>query len=401
VVQQRLAILGAGPIGLEAALYALDKGYDVQVYERDMPGAHVARWGHVRLFSPWAMNRSPWGERAVREAGHELADAEAFPTGREYLDRYLLPLARLERLRGRIHEGSKVVGVSRRHALKGHYIGDEKRAEGPFVLLLDEADGERYVEADIVIDTTGVYDQPGHLGPGGLPALGERAADRLIDRHIPDVLGTDRAQYEGKTTLLVGNGYSAVTSAHLLAKLHADAPETHVHWLLLDDAPPYAPMADDPLPERLALATFGNNAARGQVDGIEPVFGQLQSLELSNDGLDAEINLVDGTRTLELDRVIGNVGYKPDASLYRELQIHQCYASEGPMKLAAYLLSQNAGQEGGGDCLAQTSGGFETLVSPEPDFYILGAKSYGRNSDFLLKLGFEQIEELFGGLRVT
>lgn len=392
----QLAILGAGPIGLEAALYALDRGYEVQVYEKEMPGAHVAKWGHVRLFSPWEMNRSPWGARAVRQAGHELADAEGFPSGREYLDRYLLPLARLEALRSRVHEGSRVIGVSRRHALKGDFIGDEQRAAGPFVILLDEADGERYVEADIVLDTTGVYDQPGHLGPGGLPAIGEREAAAQVERHIPDALGTDRARYEGQATLLVGNGYSAVTSAHLLAKLHGENPQTKLHWLLLDDTPPYEPMADDPLPERLALATFGNDAARGKVDGIEPVYGQLQRLESKQEGLVAHIDLVEGTRSVEVDGVIGNVGYKPDTSMYRELQIHQCYASEGPMKLAAYLLSQAGGA---GDCLAQTSGGFETLVSPEPDFYILGSKSYGRNSDFLLKLGFEQIEELFAGLQ--
>jgi hypothetical protein len=40
------------------------------------------------------------------------------------------------------------------------------------------------------------------------------------------------------------------------------------------------------------------------------------------------------------------------------------------------------------------------LTSPEPDFFILGARSYGRGSTFLLKLGFEQIRDvltLLGG----
>ncbi len=44
--------------------------------------------------------------------------------------------------------------------------------------------------------------------------------------------------------------------------------------------------------------------------------------------------------TWEVDRVIANVGYTPDTSLYRELQVHECYASLGPMKLAAALLGQ-------------------------------------------------------------
>jgi hypothetical protein len=394
--KQRIAILGAGPIGVEAAMYAIEQDYTVDLYERDTPGAHVIDWAHVRLFSPWKMNRSPWGERMLGEAGYELADEQAYPTGREYLDRYLLPLVALEKARGCLHEGIEVIGVSRKEALKGDHIGDDRRAGGPFVILYEDANGEHYTEADIVIDTTGVYDQACHLGPGGLPALGEQANEALIERHIPDVLGVDRPVYEDKTTLLVGNGFSAVTSAHLLAELQEQAAGTHVHWLLLDDEPPYTPIDDDPLPERLALSQFGNQAARGQIDGIEPVFGQLACLASADQGLNAEINLDEGSSSLEVDQVIGNVGYKPDPSLYRELQVHQCYASEGPMKLSAYLLGQKGGD---GDCLAQTAGGFETLVSPEPDFYILGSKSYGRNSDFLLKLGFEQIEELFNGLK--
>ncbi|MFW6057274.1 MAG: hypothetical protein ACOC9W_00320 [Persicimonas sp.] len=395
---QRIAILGAGPIGLEAALFAVEAGFEVDVYERDEPGAHVERWEHVRLFSPWKMNRSSWGEAALREAGFEVADADAFPTGREYLDRYLLPLSRIEPLVGRIHEHSRVVGVARRDALKGDFIGDERRAAGPFVLLVDTDTGERYVEADIVIDTTGVYDQPGHLGPGGLPALGERSAEALIERYIPDVLGAQRPMYAQNTTLLVGSGYSAVTTARLFDTLHAEEPGTRLFWLLLEDKPPLAPIPDDPLSGRLELSEFGSEAATGRVDGIEPVYGQLHRIAhraegMGAEGLGVEIALADGSRTLEIDRIIANVGYRPDPSVYRELQVHQCYATEGPMKLSAYLLAQKG--DGGGDCLQQTSGGFDTLVSPEPNFYILGSKSYGRNSDFLLKLGFEQIEELF------
>src|SRR5205814_802489 len=94
-------------------------------------------------------------------------------------------------------------------------------------------------------------------------------------------------------------------------------------------------------------------------------------------------------RVLEVERIIANVGYSPDRLLYRELQIHECYASFAPMKLAASL--QGKGQ----DCLTQTGAGPEALRNPEPNYYILGAKSYGRNSTFLLRVGFEQIRDVF------
>jgi hypothetical protein len=59
------------------------------------------------------------------------------------------------------------------------------------------------------------------------------------------------------------------------------------------------------------------------------------------------------------------------------------------MKLAASLLSSSS------DCLTQTSQGIETLTNPEPDFYILGSKSYGRNSSFLMRLGWQQVDDVF------
>ena len=50
----------------------------------------------------------------------------------------------------------------------------------------------------------------------------------------------------------------------------------------------------------------------------------------------------------------------------------------------------------GGDCLAQTSHGAETLTNPEPGLFILGSKSYGRNNTFLMRVGWEQVGEVFG-----
>jgi hypothetical protein len=67
------------------------------------------------------------------------------------------------------------------------------------------------------------------------------------------------------------------------------------------------------------------------------------------------------------------------------------------MKLAASLLAAGTAA----DCLTQTGQGIEALTNPEPDFYILGCKSYGRNSSFLMRLGWQQIDEVFGFLTGT
>ena len=60
------------------------------------------------------------------------------------------------------------------------------------------------------------------------------------------------------------------------------------------------------------------------------------------------------------------------------------------MALAAKLAGQS-----GGDCLKQVPGGAGSLRNPEPDFYILGSKSYGRNPHYLHAIGLTQIRDLF------
>lgn len=95
--------------------------------------------------------------------------------------------------------------------------------------------------------------------------------------------------------------------------------------------------------------------------------------------------------TVEIDRILSLTGYIGDHTLYRQLQVHECYATSGPMKLAAALLG-----DASGDCLQQVSHGADSLTSPEPDFFLLGVKSYGRNPTFLLRTGWQQVDEVFG-----
>ena len=63
------------------------------------------------------------------------------------------------------------------------------------------------------------------------------------------------------------------------------------------------------------------------------------------------------------------------------------------MNLAAALPVQ-----AGAHCMAAGSHGAETLRNPEPGFFILGATSYGRNSRFLLRIGWQQVDDVFESL---
>ncbi|MGH8902658.1 MAG: hypothetical protein ACRDYA_13525 [Egibacteraceae bacterium] len=49
---EHAAILGAGPIGLAAALAAADRGWPFVYEATSTVGGSVREWGHVRMFTP-------------------------------------------------------------------------------------------------------------------------------------------------------------------------------------------------------------------------------------------------------------------------------------------------------------------------------------------------------------
>jgi thioredoxin reductase len=394
----RIAIIGAGPAGLEAALAAAERGWSFRLYEAgDRPAANVRSWGHVRLFSPWSMNVSERARQALEAVGREVPDGDACPTGDELADALLDPLAELPQVAPHLALGTKVEKVGRRGLLKHQEISSPERAGRPFRLLVADGDGsaggERIEEADAVVDTSGAFTHPNSLGDGGIPAPGERSAEGAIHRRLPD-LSAAPDDWAGRTTLLVGAGHSAQTAARDLARLAAEHDGTRVVWSFRGAEPSWV-IEDDVLPERAELTARAEEIARGGSDAFQVHPGTtIDAIESRGEALHVTLrSLADGvTETVQVDRILALTGATGDHHLYRELQVHECYASGAPMKLAAALLSAAGG---GGDCTTQTGHGPQTLLNPEPRFFILGAKSYGRSGNYLMRLGSEQVEDAF------
>lgn len=410
-----VAVIGAGPIGLEMAAGAVRRGFRVTVFERGAQiAANVRSWGHVALFSSNELNLSAHGSALLREAGVVLPAADVFPTGAQYVAEYLEPLAAALRASDRleIRCGCAVVAVGRGVLTKGQAIGAcEARSAAPFEMLVLEEGREHLVGGiDALVDASGTYGNPNWLGRGGRPALGERAlrAAGAIQYTLPsDGAGAD-ALLRGGTVAVIGSGASAITTlAMLRAKSAASGAALSVVWVTRRAGPPYALIDGDPLPQRAALHQLGNELAatsgapgtpvattgmcvdhRGgwQVAGLAQGAGDEEGITLQ-----LEQSAGGAKDTVTVRHVIAHVGYRPETSLTDELQVHYCYASEGPMKLAAAMMAAGGG---GGDCLAQVSPGPATMLNPEPGFFVVGMKSYGRGSAFLLKIGHEQCEHV-------
>ncbi|HUS38704.1 MAG: FAD-dependent oxidoreductase [Pirellulales bacterium] len=392
-----IAIFGAGPIGLEAALYARFLGYKVELFDRGTVAQNVLDWGHVRLFSPFGMNRSTLGVAALaaQDTRWQSPDDSSLLTGREFADRYLLPLSKTDLLAGSIHEQTEVMAVGRDGQLKNENVGIADRSLAPFRVIVRDANGqERAVLADVVIDATGTYGNPCWMGQGGVPAPGERQAAGKIEYHVPDVLGDQRDLYAGRHTLLVGAGYSAATTALGLAELSREAVQTRVTWVTRQASRADGPIPvikDDRLTERDRIGREANALAASTAETIRRIAGSnVVAIDpMESEGLAVQLAGECDERLL-VDRIIANVGYRPATDLFADLQVHLCYASDGPMKLAASL-SDNTST----DCLDQVGFGPDSLITTEPNFYILGSKSYGRSSQFLISIGLRQIRDLF------
>src|SRR6476659_4482594 len=142
---KRLIVIGAGPMGLEAALLGLSHGLAVTMLEKGQLGESLRSWGDTRLFSPMKMNLSARAREHVRVADDELL------TGPELAER-LRPLAQIIDVK----MGHRVLSVARARLRRDELAGHPLRAERPFVVLVETPEGERRLEAELVLDASGV-----------------------------------------------------------------------------------------------------------------------------------------------------------------------------------------------------------------------------------------------------
>lgn len=387
-----LAIIGAGPIGLEAALAALDRGFDVHVFERGEVGAHALAWGHVQMFSPWSANVGPASRAHLEATGWTMPAPDACPTGAELAEQLLAPIAKLPELKDRVHTHAQVVHVSRRGLLKGDSGDEAGRGTVPFRMLVRDPGGrENYLHAFSLIDASGVYGQPSWAGDGGIPARNELYLAPQMSYHIDDVLDLRRPRYAGKRTLLIGSGASAANTAGSLVALAAEAPGTAVVWVTRRPAADlYLDNPDDPLPERRALHARARGLLLGGDPSVTHVGGAVVDEFEYNSATHkyrVRLRLGEEFRVEDVDQVIVNAGFGPDDSLYRELQVHECFRTRAPMTLANALADVK-------DCMATPAFSVEQLANPEPDFFILGHKSYGRRPRFRLFNGYQQVADV-------
>ncbi|MGW2345174.1 NAD(P)-binding domain-containing protein [Streptomyces sp. NPDC001661] len=387
-----VVVIGAGPIGLAAAAHLVDRGIEPLVLEAGPAAAAAVReWSHVRLFSTWGEVVDPAAEKLLAPTGWIKPDAGTYPSGGDWAENYLQPLADV--LGDKVRTGATVTGVSRSGRDR---IVDADREAQPFVVHVAYADGrEERLFARAVIDASGTWRTPSPAGGSGLPALGEKAAADHITYRVPDVNDPAvRARYAGKRTAVIGSGASAFTAlAHLADLARAeDGTGTKGLWILRRgiSGSTFGGGEADQLPARGALGL----AAKAAVDDghADAVTGfRTEAVERDPGGrliLVAE----DGRRLDPVDEVIVLTGFRPDLSFLSEIRLDLDERLEAPVELAP-LIDPNQHS-----CGTVYPHGVKELSHPEKDVHLVGMKSYGRAPTFLAMTGYEQVRSIAAAL---
>jgi thioredoxin reductase len=376
-----VAVIGAGPVGLAAAAQLASRDLDFVVLEAgEAVASSVADWAHVRLFSPWRFNIDATARDLLVRQGWVEPDPDLLPTGGDLIERYLAPLAAHPRVAPHVRLGVAVTAIARQGLDKVRTAG---RESAPFALRL--SDGSELL-ASAVIDASGTWRSPNPLGGNGLAAYGETEAyaSGRVFNGMPDVMGRLRQQFAGRTVAVAGAGHSATGTLLALAEL--TEPDTSIHWLVRagDTMRAYGGGESDALPARGAIgARVRALVGSGRVTVHTGFFVQ----EVTADAIVA----ADG-RKVVADVIVNATGARPDHALATELRLDLDPILSSTRALAP-LIDPNHHS-----CGTVPPHGVDELAQPEPGFYVVGAKSYGRAPTFLLATGYEQVRSVVAAM---
>lgn len=382
-----VAVIGGGPVGLAAAAHLLARQIPVRLYEAgETVGASVRDWGHVRTFSPWRYNIDAAARKLLEASQWREPDLDALPSGTEIYEHYLRPLAHTPEMSAVIETGARVTSVTRHGMDK---VTSKGRGQQPFALTIDTAKGRQRDLARAVIDASGTWTNPNPLGGNGLPADGEAEHAGQIAYGIPDVLGRERHTYAGQRVLVVGAGHSAANALLDLARLAKEEPGTEVSWAVRGKLERVYGGGDaDHLPAR---AELGASVKAIVASSVVRLIQNFSTIAVHNGT--GELRLMGDTPTGiaevgPFDRIIVATGQRPDLSLTRELRLELDPWLESARALGP-LIDPNEHS-----CGSVPPHGHRELSHPEPGFYTVGIKSYGRAPTFLLLTGYEQVRSV-------
>ena len=194
-----------------------------------------------------------------------------------------------------------------------------------------------------------------------------------------------RQRYAGKHVVVAGTGASAQNALVELAQLAESAPGTRVTWLVRRPSVgnAFGGGDNDQLEARGALGKSAERAAGSGAVTARTSF-RTASVEQQTDGR-LTVTDFDGQTVTDVDEIVAVTGFRPDLAFLSEVRLDLDPVLQSPRTLAP-LIDPNVHS-----CGTVYPHGAKELVQPEPGFYLVGMKSYGRAPSFLTLTGCEQV----------
>ncbi len=359
-----IAIIGAGPVGIEAAIYARFLGYFVSIFEQRRVAHRMLDWHDRALAVSVAECTTSIGHAAIAAQNPEYVRRTPgdYYTGRSYADEYLIPLAKTDLLFDDIHFLSPVVDVSRCRTFVTDDIEKQERCNDEFRILVDGRHrGPWVARADVVIDCRGHFQKPCGAGPGGGLAIGELGLRDTFLLHTPQDRKFEAKTVVGKHVCLVGQSIRACQFAMEYLEQFSQDTTGRLTWVIRPDR------TQDSVFVTRALHAIQENQARNVV-----VFESLgvEQIHRNEAGTYLMKFLRDDDSMVEMQcDAIASMTIGRGCSLSKELNVR-----EAPMA----------------DC--------PSYFTSEPGLYVLRGGNIEDGAGVGLSEGFRSIRDLFASL---
>ncbi|OEH92575.1 NAD(P)-binding domain-containing protein [Bacillus solimangrovi] len=382
-----VAIIGGGPVGLATAAQLTKKGEDFILFEAGHTvGSSILEWGHVRMFSTWKYNIDKASRQLLEHSGWLAPYEDDLPTGKDLVEKYLLPLSKLPELQGNIVLNAKVVGVAKKGLNK---LKTAQRENVPFEVYVEIDEKIKVFEAKAVIDSSGTWKSPNPALSNGIWTKAEKQLKDRIHYGIPNVNELED-RYKNKSIMVVGSGHSAINGLLDFAQLKEKFPDTMIYWVLRKKhvRETYGGQENDELQARGELGIrIQKLVESNEIKVLTPFYIRDVRENMGKISVNGDMN-TDEVKISNIDELVVSTGFRPNVSFLNEIRLDLDPTVESVEALAP-LIDPNIHS-----CGTVRPHGEAELRQSEKNFYIVGMKSYGRAPTFLLATGYEQVRSI-------
>lgn len=356
-----IAIIGAGPIGLGMAVRLINANLPFVILEKGPSvGWNMLDWGHIHLFTSWEDSIDPVSHKYLKEQGIDFSLKPTCPTGAAYVDEFLAKLAK-SMPSSCISFESEVKTID--------YKPDTK----VFEVSYQNKNVIKTIKCKVVLDASGNWTQPNTI------IKDQHLFQDKIYSGIPDSDHINGLPSNSSIAVL-GSGHSAMNSLVELTKYS----EHKLHWLIRGEAP-----------------KFGKSKVGGKSESLENKVDQLikdqlielhtgfsiESLQTDEDGL--YLRSTNRREPLFVNRLISNIGAFPDYSGIKNFDIE---VDENFM-IAPKMIERIDPRIHSCNTVSYV---FEDTIITNVPYYVIGMKSFGKASNFLLSSGFKVLDQIVG-----